>query len=228
MARKYRRRRKRKRKMTRKRKSYIPQLLGKSFLTRMKLVQGFSLNPGAGAITSFVVSANGITVPSGGANQPTGFDQMNAFFDQYKVLGSKIKMSYVANTISNGIPGVFGIFNDNDSTLSYSNFPEILMSNQTGKKTTTPKIAGLVTGTFGVGSAHSSYSAKKTYRLGGSQELDLYGTAATNPIEEQFYQCYYGSPDTVVDSALAHFIIQVDYVVLWTNRKLTAVSVAPV
>lgn len=221
---KYRRRRKRKR--TRKRKPYIPNLLGNSTVTRMKFCKGFVLNPGAGLITSRVFRANGITFcdTTGTNGQPTGFDQFNAFFNKYKILESRIRMTWVPTVSTSVNPSAFGVFQDDDATLAYADYQQLLMGNQSRGRI---KLAGLIDGNSPMQSVTAKYNPKKTYRLGGSQELDLYGDGADNPIETQQFQCYAASPDISSDPGNTHYLVEIDYVVLWTDKLLTILSQSP-
>lgn len=221
-----RRRLSRRRKPRRKRKMRIPRLLGKSQLTRMRFVKGVTLNPGAGAIISRVFSASGITVcdVSAGTGQPTGFDQFNAFFGLYHVLSATCKMTFVPNGVGNVIPGVYGVFKDDDATLAYADYQTLLMGNQSVTKSV--KLAGIL-GDTSMKSTSASYNSKRTYGRSTSTDLLLHGDAAANPTESQFFQCWYGSPDVTVDSGPAHFLFQLDYVVRWKDNDLTIVSTAP-
>lgn len=221
--RKTRRRRKRN---SRKRKPFIPRLLGNSQLTRMRYATTFQLNPAAGDITSHVFRANGITQvdTTGTTGQPTGFDQFLEFFEQYKVLGSKITMEWVPTSVSNGTPGVYGVFTDDDASLTYGGYTDLLMGNES--RTKNVRLAGIVAGDAKMMKTSSSYSSKRRYKQAGANELDLYGSSSAGPLVSTFYQCWYASPDGTADPVASNFLVVIDYVVLWIDKKFTVASTA--
>lgn len=213
----------------RKPKQRIPRLLGYSYVTRMRDVVGFNLDPGAGALTSRVFSANGVTFTdiTGGGSQPTGFDQFNAFFENYKVLESKCTMQWVPAVSTNVLPGVYGVYQDNDSTLQYSNYQAILEGNQNQSRNI--RIAGLINGDAKMKKTSSKYKPSRKLKYGGPKvNTDTYGDSLANPLETQFFQCWYGSPDVSSNPGSSHFIVIMEYVVLWTNRTFMIDSTSPV
>ncbi len=210
------------RKRKRKRKAMIPRLLGNSQITRMRYVKGFTLNPGIGAVISRVFRANGITVcdTTGATGQPTGFDQFNAFFTKYRILEAKIKMTYVPTNLTNVQPGVYGVFVDNDASLGYADYQGLLMGNQS--KTKDVKLAGILGGVgLTLMPTTASYNAKRVYTKIPANDIDQFGDKLANPLQSQYFQCWYGSPDILNDPGPSHFLVQIDYVVQWLDKELT-------
>ncbi len=218
--RRYRKRSRRKRKRKTKRKSFIPLLLGNSHVCRMKYTTGFVLDPAAGAITSRVFSAGGVTdcASSTGGLQPVlGFDQMNAFFSQYKVLGSKIIYTYVPIATTNAVPGVFGVFLDDDTNLNYGSCQTVLQNQQ--QKNLTIKMCGsTLYNQNKMPRDIATYSLRKETRGNNTSQGDLIGDVAANPVANKWYQCWMGSPDISNDPGPSHFIITIEYIVQWFNK----------
>lgn len=218
----------RKKKRKKNRFSRVPRLLGDSIITKMRYVTGFNLNPTGATMVSNAFRANGITVCNitTGIGQPTGFDQFNAFFNRYRVLKSTISMQFVPISFSNlTVPSVYGVYQDNDATLAYSDYQTLLMGNQSQTKNV--KMAGLIQGGLALQKTGATYSAKKTYINTASQDLVLGGDALLNPDESQYFQCWAASPNIGADPPAAHYLIQIDYVVQWYDKKLTIGSTAP-
>lgn len=222
-------RKKNKNKRKKKPYSYIPRLLGNTQVTRMRYVAGATLDPGAAGILSHVFRANGITQVDTTLTQgqPTGFDEFNGFFNAYRILSATCKMTFVPHTTANVNPGVYGVFLDNDASRGYSDYQQIMMSNQS--LTNNVRLAGIINGATDMKPTSASYDANKVYKhLSTSRSLLLTGDAVDNPTESQYFNCWYASPDIATNPGAAHFLFQLDYVVEWFDRKLTAISVAPV
>ena len=62
-------------------------------IVKMRYVEEFELNPGLGSVASYVFRANGLYDPNytGAGHQPYGFDQWMTYYNQFTVLGSKMK-----------------------------------------------------------------------------------------------------------------------------------------
>lgn len=219
-----RRPRKRKRLRKKKRKMIIPRLLGKSYLTRMRYVTTIKLNPTAGQLSSAAFRSNGITIieVTGTIGQPTGFDQFMAFFNNYRVLSSTCKMTFVPTSFANAIPGAYGIFLDNNASRGYGSYVDILMGNQSVTKNV--RLAGIKNNSQSLRPTTASYNAKRIWGKTAA-DADQYGDPNVNPTESNFFQCWYGSTDGTNDPGEANFLVQLDYVVLFKDQILTPVSV---
>ncbi len=216
-----RRARKRPRKL--KRKRHVPLLLGNSQIVKMREVQGFKLDPAAGAMLSNVFVANGVTNTSItlANSKPIGFDQMNAFFGQYKVLSSKCTVQYVPTATPGVTPAVIGVFLDNDATLGYTSYQDIMENQQSnfGKRV---NLAGISANRRFKSSA--SYNLKTELRTNNSSMATLLGDAAANPLESRFYQVYCASPDIASNPGIIHMVVTLEYVVQWFNKELVPAS----
>ena len=89
-----------------------------TIITKLRYCDVMALTGTAGAIAKNVFVANGIFDPdfTGTGHQPLYRDQYAGIYDNYVVLGSKIKVGYQSRTNLQGT--IAGIVGDNDTTIS--------------------------------------------------------------------------------------------------------------
>jgi hypothetical protein len=89
-----------------------------SIITKLRYVDSVNLTGTTGARGLNVFAANGIFDPdvTGTGHQPLYRDSYAGIYDQYCVLGSKIKVSFSVNTAD--VPVIVGIQGDDDSAIS--------------------------------------------------------------------------------------------------------------
>lgn len=89
-----------------------------SIITKLRYCTIVDLSSGAGAVAGNTFAANGIFDPdiTGGGHQPLYRDNFGTLYDQYVVIGSKIKVTFAAGTGT--LPFIVGITGDDDSTVS--------------------------------------------------------------------------------------------------------------
>lgn len=186
--------------------------LAKTTVRRLKYVDYFNLNPGAGLFTSYVFTANGCWDPniSGVGHQPYGFDQIMAMYNHYIVLGSKINVT--AFQVTGGAPYTMGVKLTDSGLLSGSLLTELL--EQPGVKRMyaldTQKPSRIM----------QTYSAKKffgTKFITGDDAMR--GTVGTNPSEQAFYNVFVGPVNETSDLGSIAFTVEIEYIVKFIEPK---------
>ncbi len=196
-----------------------------SKMVRLRYCQVFALDPGAGAITSNVFSANGMfdVDVTGAGHQPLGFDQWMSIYDHYTVVGSKIKVRYLKTTAGALIPGIFGVMLDDNVTLTATTPVQIIEGNQPNSRYRLT--TGIEGGNFGQPQVSLSFSAKKFF---GTKSIiskaEYKGSSSANPTEGASYQVYYGSVDGSNNPGAATFLVTIEYIAVLTERKFLAQS----
>lgn len=194
----------------------MPQTFKSTLMYRQQLL---NLNPTLGGLAAqHFISANGLFDPdvTGVGHQPTGFDQLMAFYDHYTVIGSKIIATFTNGDSSNG--QTVGIYLA-DATTTVTN-PEQIIEN-----------GGVVfaeltkDGTDGY-SKTLTMNCNPTKYLGRKSPLSddiLRGSASANPTEDVLF-CLWGAPQATVDSSSIFVQVTVEYTAIFTERKRTAIS----
>ena len=154
-------------------------------------------------------------------SKPIGFDEMNQFFGQYKVLSSKATVQYVPTATPGVSPAVIGVFLDNDLTLSYTSYQDII-ENQQSNFGKTINLAGISANSRPRSSA--TYNLKTELRKNNSSMASLLGDGAANPTESRYYQVYCASPDISSNPGAIHMVLTLEYVVQWFNKELVPAS----
>ena len=208
-------------------RSHHPRLpLGfpKTMKIRHKYVDEITLDPGVGGIANHTYSANGMydTDITGTGHQPLYFDQMGLIYDHYTVLGSQIKITYLPNSSSEQTPATFGVFLDDDSTFSYLTSTHILEGGQPMSKF---NLAGARANRSGKPvSITLGYSTNKFFGVKNPVGQDNYqGTTSANPTEKAYFQIWADAVSTN-DPGLAVFMIEIEYTVVWSEKKFIAQS----
>lgn len=229
MARRDRRKNPRRRRRMRQKRRLPPLgLMPSKKLVRLKYCDEIRLDPGAGQISTYNFSCNGLYDPDITAvlgHQPLGFDQAMSFFNHYNCIGSKIKVTCIptdAQYQTNAYPGAFGINISDDTTFPYTSYPQIVESNQ--NRGSYRSYSNSLTGANTAGRAPSitrKWSAKKFFANPLSDSLK--GSVATNPSEQAYFQIWASSVDAN-DPSPAAFLVEVEYIALLTEPKFLAQS----
>ncbi len=158
-----------------------------------------------------------------GGHQPLGFDQNMTNYTYFTVIGSRIKFTYVPDAAAGAIPGYFGCFVDDDSSIQYLTATEILESKQ-GMAKTAIAGSGSASGNVPV-STRSRFSAKKAF---GSKKvltnLDYAGTKIAPPTIQRYYQLWIAAiggndPDSM------NFLVEIEYLAILTKPTFMAPSI---
>lgn len=99
-----------------------------TIITKIRYCTFLTLSAGTGSVASNVYAANGTFDPdiTGVGHQPLYRDNFAALYDQYTVIGSKIKVTFLSNTVDQGM--FVGIVGDDD-TATTNNLETLMEQN---------------------------------------------------------------------------------------------------
>jgi len=191
--------------------------MGLGFPKRMTMTHKYKqyvyMTSAAGALNVQHFSANGIYDPdvSGVGHQGFLADQCFALYNNFTVIGSKIKVTFLGQSAVQQAAACGILLNDNTTTTptSYTMIGE--QSEANIKYMGSTQSTGSVVLT-------KSFSAKKVYGgsvLGNSL---LQGNAASNPTEQQYYTLFFQSMD-ITSTTIAYALAEIEYIVVWTELK---------
>lgn len=203
----------------------IPYGMPPTNMIKLKFATSVNLNPAAGIMTSHYFSANGMQDPdiSGFGHQPLFFDQYMASYDQYRVVGSSIKVTQLPEATSGSVtPVLWGVILDDNTSLTYTTASALIESNQSK-------------GVFRIGSqvstaAHEAgkepslvcnFSAKKHF---GDLNSTHDGTKSTNPTDQAYYGLWCTGVGGVGDPPTMTFMVEISYVAIIKEPHFVAQS----
>jgi len=160
-------------------------------------------------LANVVFSANGLFDPNitGVGHQPLYFDQMMAIYNQYTVLGSRMKCTF--STASSIRPVIYSTALL-DSTSSPGGV-QIQMEQAVAHGMMYRPSAG------NNAILKESFSAVKTFGPNPQGNPVLRGTSSANPTEGQFY--HIGINDQGLSSAACNLLVEIDYDVIFDELK---------
>lgn len=174
----------------------------------------------AGAVASYVYSANGLFDPdiSGTGHQPMGFDQMMLFYEQGTVIRSRIKVTF-CNTLSTYYARYAVYVSPDGSALSTSS--DILENGLCSSG-----IVSISTGAGNVKEASMELDIAKYFgRSGGDivNDANLHSTAAANPVEQVYYVLAIWSA-TSANTSIVGYDTLIEYDVVYHEPRKVAGS----
>ena len=179
---------------------------------------GLTIDPIAGGLADeYVFSANGLYDPniSGVGHQPLSFDQYMAMYDHYSVIASKITV--FARNGDDTQPQVVGVRYSDKATEESD--PRLIIENGRCVYRLMDEGNESDAVSFSMGLNIGKVLGRKNVL----DEDDLRGDNASNPTEQAYYHVF-GFPDTAVDSGSIRITVQIDYVAIFTEPKLLALS----
>lgn len=194
--------------------SMYRNMFPKVLYAKLKYIELFgSVNVGVGAATGVSWSCNGIydVDPLAGGHQPMYFDQIMLGYDHYEVQKSVGKFTmfvgddYPAafttyiNDTTTVTPQIGDIAENHDCNIRYT-------SNVTGSKAGGPNKVVL----------RKTWSKKQQSAKG---DANWRGTAAANPLEEQYFTIAAQSLNAAADPGPWIVTAEIDYYVKFTERK---------
>jgi hypothetical protein len=168
-----------------------------------------SLHAASGVAVSYVFRANDLYDPdyTSTGHQPLGFDQLCLFYKRFLVRKSVCKMTPLWSTVSNLIPGYFGLAISDDAakTAGYtvSDLAEQAL-------VTRPQLAGLTTLNLNH-HARATFSTKKFFGIKGSTlDNDFYCSSAAVPARVGYYEAFQ-APVAGNTCDTQYFLIELEY-----------------
>ncbi len=188
-------------------------LSNKPITVKMRYVDLITLDPGAGAIVSYVYRANSIFKPdfANTGHQPLTRDQWALLYNSYRVLKSTVKVTPLATTISNVVSAVYGVMIKDTTTLTYASAQAIIEDPRNRNKW----------GITGFNTLQSSKTNKSVFHKWSNRRLDLESRDNTvdqgsNPTDNtQFAEYFHIYMDSVGagDAGAATYQVEIDYTV---------------
>lgn len=177
-----------------------------------------TIDPTAGGLAAeYVFSANGMFDPNitGVGHQPLSFDQYMAMYDHYTVIASKITV--FARNGDESYGQMVGVRYSDSQTLESD--PRVIIEN-----------GRCVYRLMDEGDESDACSVSMGLNIGKVlgrknvlDEDDLRGSSGGNPAEQAYWHVF-GFPDSNVDSGAIRFSVQIDYIAVFTEPKLLALS----
>lgn len=201
-----------------KRKTTIQKGLGFSDgqIVRMRYVEEFALDPGLGSVASYIFRANGLYDPnfSGTGHQPYGFDQWMTYYNQFTVLGSRIKAIFrnYSSASANGI--MVGLQLKDSATVDQTNPNDIIEQGRSKWRLLQP--AG---GTGDQQTVVKGFSTKRFFQCRDDLD-DIYrGSASADPTEQAYYHVIAGGFNASDDPVAIRCQVIIDYAVKLNGPK---------
>ncbi len=187
---------------------------------RLRYADNIQMNPTIGAMASHAFSCNSLFDPdiTATGHQPMNFDQIALGYQHYTVFSSKIRMTYVKSIVAARIPGVFGVFVDDNQVFTYGTPESIMESNQYASKWLVN--SGIEPSTRTV---TSYFNAKKFFGVTSLASSIYRPNVGSNPSEGATFFCYIGEI-AGNDVDIAQFIIEIEYTALFSELKHVAQS----
>lgn len=184
------------------------------FVTKLKYVEQFTVNPGAAGVTGVhTFCANGIYDPNltGVGHQPRGLDEMFKFYQHGTVIGSKIKLRWDNSDPSNNV--LVGINLRSNTTTSSD--PNDYMEQSNGLF----KMSSIETGSHDTGVLSYKFNNKFLGVSKPLSEADLRNTTAANPTEQAVYHVWCADAVGTNDPSSLICVVEIEYIVVFTERK---------
>lgn len=189
----------------------------RAFLT---LAQEFSLTSTTGVLSSQAIRANGIFDPTMtlGTKQPMGFDIWNQLYNNYVVVGARIKVCTVQDAgASSYKPAMCGVVLTNDGSVApYTNYEGYIESKKGPYRL-------LQTHPTRTTVLHLNFSAKKFFNITNIKDnLDRIGalvTADPGTDDDAFFNIWYQTVNSS-DTQTQSFLIEVNYIVDFSEPKI--------
>lgn len=199
---------------------------GSKYTARLRYVESVSLNPSVTTPAYQVYRANSVYDPNftGLGHQPSNYDRLTAIFDRYTVIGSKLKVYPVWTGNSNLVPGTLAV------KLSEGGV-DLATAHAAGGINNVLEQPRLTRSLRNLGNAQnfnsrlplvSTFSATKFFGTKNIVGVPPYSADwNANPNEDAFYEIAYMSPDGLGNPDSMTFRIEIDYIVIFTEPKIT-------
>ncbi len=187
---------------------------------RLKYVQTIALDPAIASVAAHYFRANSLFDPdyTGVGHQPMNFDQVILPYDHYTVYGSKMKVTYMKNVSTASAPGAYGIFLDDNNTLTYTSAEGIIESNQRGSKWKTTSDIEESDRQVSVG-----WGAKRFFGVNSLSGNNFRAAHGGNPAEDAYFVVWF-SNIAGNDPASANFMVEIEYLAKLSEKSHVAQS----
>lgn len=206
----------------RKRKRGAPKItrnvLSKKSIVKMNYVDTVSIDPGVAAITSHVFRANSIFDPdfTGIGHQPFTHDTFQTLYRDYRVTHCRMKVTPLSNDGANVVPGLWGVYSDADTTLTYPSGTSVIEDPRNNNKWGLTSMSANRAGDQYTGPLTLTFNASE---LGPEGQFNVVPFGA-NPGSTSAYSKYFQLWTSSIsgnDPLSSDFLIELDYTVELTN-----------
>jgi len=201
-------------------------LSNKPVTVSMRYVDLIVLDPGAGAIVSDQFRCHDIFQPmvggGGTSHQPLTRDQWALSYNQFRVLKSKIKVTPVPLTISNTVPGMYGVCIRPTTTLGYASGQSII-EDPRNKNSWGLTAFNTLQHPRGNISVNRTYNVKTLEHEVRFDAHDQGSSITDNLANTRYFHVWYDSIGTP-DAGSATFQIEMEYIVELSDPALVAQS----
>lgn len=201
------------------RRPHITTLLKNKTTASLRFVDLIQLNAPLAGITSTVYRANSIYDPAhaAGGHQPLMFDEYALLYDSYWVISSKITITPVPNSNSNATPCLYGVLLDADDTLTYTQGSQIIEDKRNKSQWAFSGFNSYV-GARNQVSRSTTFNARRNLSpIGANNSVPVTQNPPVGEFDAFFHiwqSNIYGN-----DPGFLHLIVQVDYVVQFSDPK---------
>lgn len=181
-----------------------------------KYYEQFNLNSALGILTTYQFRANGMYDPNitGTGHQPQFFDQMNALYNHWVVVGSKITIMPSSNIDSSRGFQIVAYLND-DSTTAGDFESAVQQPNS-------------VNAVYAPGrdnpNLELTFSAKKMFGGNVLNNNRLLGNNVTDPPEQTVYTIHMKATDPSATDCNVAIAVLIEYIAVWVETKDIAKS----
>lgn len=191
----------------------------KTTAVKLKYVDNVNLDAGVATLASHIFRANSVFDPNqtGVGHQPLGFDQWSVFYNHYVVVGAQIKARFhsFSNTTGHSGFNINGIFLSDDTT--FSNNPQVLLE----QGLTRARYQNPNPSSQAVQTVTKNFSAKKFFNITNiTDNVDRLGAnVSSNPLEQAYFVVYTGNVDSTVDNTIQSVLVEITYIVIFSEPK---------
>jgi len=153
-------------------------------------------------------------ITTGGTQQPIGYDQMAAFYNNYCVLGTKINVKALGTSGTAAAQVITGVTIHSNQSFTPTN-PEIIIERGNCSYSTISSFNG--------GDAETTLtrkvSMKKWFGTNPTVDDNKCAIAGTNPTDGIFATVWAAPLVPNADSQAVHYIATIDFIAKWFNLK---------
>lgn len=186
-----------------------------TIITKLRYCERLSLTSSAGAYNIKVFAANGLFDPniSDTGHQPLYYDNYTAIYDQYVVIGSKIKVIFVPRSSTVGM--LVGLTGDDDASGSTN--PDLLMEQNNSIH------AGL--GSIGADpkTLTMTFEPEEMFGVDAKSDGSSQTPTTANPTELWNYYAWLVAADGSTTAA-CDLIVEIDYTVKFSELKTPSLN----
>ncbi len=194
----------------------IGALLNPKLKVKLRYVDTITIAVASAAINNHVFRANSIFDPdlTATGHQPLLHDTYATLYERYRVLSSTIKVTPITTSSSTIVPAFWGVFGDEDATLTYSLSTAVIEDSSRTGGDVRILMAGATTlqGNSPMSKpATASFNAKRDLPPDGKNNSVAFGANPTELPDEYQFQVWAGSI-LANDPGVLPFLIEIEYV----------------